>query len=167
MVYRQLSVLNRLPSKDTPIVDVGCGDGRILKPFYDAGYSVIGIDSNSIKINEAQSAMPQGKFRVENIEHCQILRDGFFIARNSLPFLKSKDNVINFINKIRDHSFYLTLFGEKDEKAIDRSALWWNRDEVDALIARIGNVIRFSETIGESTNLAGKTRQSHIFEIYR
>jgi trans-aconitate methyltransferase len=157
-------MLDLMPSKDTLIIDLGCGDGRISEPFYNEGYSVMGIDSSLEKITTAQKIMPKADLIVGDMRTTEIPH-GFIVARNSLQFLKSKREVYNLIKKNLDKSMYFTLFGPKDEKK--NSALTWTRKEIDKLVKEIGSVVRFSETIGASKNLLNKPRQSHIFEILR
>ncbi len=165
--YKSLVQLNKLPNKSTPIYDLGCGDGRISKPFYDDGYKVIGIDSNAEKIAEAKETMPDAELRVGNLLEIEIPKEAFIIARNSLPFIKSKEKIVDFIQSHSQSSMYFTLFGGQDEQVVRGNAVAFSRAEVDALIKEIGPITRFSETIGETTNLAGKPRQSHVFEVIR
>lgn len=166
-IYKQLEFINKLPSKDTAIFDVGCGDGRVSKPFYEAGYKVIGIDTNSNKIAEAQALMPNGTFEVSSIEDISIPSGKvYFIAKNSIPFLSSKDKINAFLEKISGLSGYFSLFGEKDEMVEAGKAVSYSRAEVDSIMQKRADVILFIETIGEGVNLAGNPRKSHKFEIY-
>jgi trans-aconitate methyltransferase len=164
MLYKQLNLINLLPPKDTTFIDLGCGDGRLLHPFYTDGYPVVGVDSDPDRIKEAKEIMPDAKFVRGDIQDRPVEK-GFVIMRSVLPFLESKEKAETMIKNNLSNSMYFTLFGPKDEKS--KEALTWTRDEVDTLMSEIGNVVRFSETIGRGINLAGGIRKSHIFEIIR
>ncbi len=166
-IFTYLKQLNKLPATTTAIYDLGCGNGRISLPFYDAGYRVIGVDINADKIAEAKKVMPSAEFDVGNLLEMEIPEESFIIARNSLPFIRSKEDILHFISTHPRSSMYFTLFGDQDEQVIRGNAVAFSRTEIDTLINTIGPITRFSETIGETTNLAGKPRQSHVFEIYR
>lgn len=50
--------------KGKRVLEVGCGGGAFLKPLYDKGINVAGIDYSSNMINICQKVMPDGEFRV-------------------------------------------------------------------------------------------------------
>ena len=167
-IYEQLTLINKLPSKDTTIVDIGCGDGRVVEPFYAAEYKILGIDVNPDKIAQAKISMLNADFEVEAIEDFTLPSGNLYIiAKNSLPFLNSKVAINIFLEKVSKHHGYFSLFGEQDEAVQAKKAVAYSREEVDNLMKKLGGVILFIEKIGDSVNLKGEPRKSHKFEIYR
>ncbi len=164
ILYKQLNFLEMLPAKGTLVIDCGCGDGRVLKHFYDNGYPVFGIDINKNSLSLAQAAMPTGQFVCEDIRNI-VLPPGFLIFRNVLQFFTTKEEVTTLIKKYLSQSMYISLFGPDDE--FRDTSLTWTRQEIDLLIEEIGNVVRFVETKGVSQNLKGEKRYSHTFEMLR
>lgn len=163
--YKYLESISALPSKETLIVDLGCGDGRVSKLFYDAGYRVLAVDKNEASLKEVAEAMPNADIRKSDILDVHIPDGAFIIVRNVLPFLPSKDVVTKFLTDNKNHAMYFTLFGPEDEKA--KMALSWTRAEADALARAVSGIIWFRETKGIGTNLAGGRRQSHTYEFIR
>lgn len=163
-LYNQLDFLNILPEKNTLIIDCGCGDGRVLKSFYENGYKVLGIDKNEECIKELRDQMPEGNFTCDDIRTA-ILPKGFIIFRNVLQFFDSKEEVSSFIEKNSSNSMYISLFGPEDE--LKNKALTWTRDEIEKIILKLGDVVWFSETKGLGRNLKNEARYSHTFQIIR
>ncbi len=163
-LYNRLKNLNKLPPKDQVIFDIGCGNGRSSKPFYDTGYSVKGIDIDTGQIRKAKEVMPHGIFSVERAEEVVVAPNSFIICQQILSFLNSKEAVSNFIKKVSPYSGYLTLFGVKDQ--LSKEVLTWTREEVDKIMETMGNVFLFEETIGLGIDLKGNSRHTHKYEIF-
>jgi len=53
-----------LPPPGGPVLDVGCGEGRLPRDLKALGYEVIGIDASSTLIGAAREADPDGDYRV-------------------------------------------------------------------------------------------------------
>ena len=73
------------------IIDVGCGNGRDVEIFADAGFKTLGIDYAKEEIAKTQQKFPQLKFEVMNVEKLKFQDnsiDAFFMI-----------NVIHYVNK--------------------------------------------------------------------
>lgn len=159
-IFPYLAEHEVLPSKQSLIIELGCGDGRVLVRFYDAGYSVIGVDKDQSAIETARLTMPKGMFHVGDIRGFPVPTGSFIIVRNVLPFLDSKQEASAFLAGLKGHPMHFTFFGMNDERP--GNALWWTREEVKSICKGL-NATVIEEFDGMSTNLAGKPRRSHIF----
>lgn len=56
--------LTLLPPPDGPMLDVGCGEGRLPRDLKARGYDVIGVDGSATLIEHAREADPHGDYRV-------------------------------------------------------------------------------------------------------
>ena len=56
--------LDLLPPPGGPLLDVGCGEGRLPRDLKARGYEVIGIDASPSLIASAREADPGGDYRV-------------------------------------------------------------------------------------------------------
>jgi SAM-dependent methyltransferase len=57
--------LELLPAEiNGPILDLGCGEGRLARELRSRGESVVGVDSSSAMIELAREADPDGDYRV-------------------------------------------------------------------------------------------------------
>jgi SAM-dependent methyltransferase len=56
--------LELLPPPAGPLLDVGCGEGRLPRDLKKLGYDVIGIDASATLIAHAREADPGGDYRV-------------------------------------------------------------------------------------------------------
>ena len=164
ILYKELAFNDLLPSKDMPVIDCGCGDGRVSKAFYDEGYSVICIDIDQEKLDLAKKEMPKATFICGDIGNVDI-PNGFIIFNNVLQFLDTKEQVYSLIKKHLADPMYISIFGPEDEKK--DTALTWTREEVDALMKDIGHVVRFTEFKGFGRGLLKQKRYTHAFTILR
>jgi len=56
-------IKNVLPSKNSTILDFGCGEGRYIEEFLKVNpYKIVGIDISSYAINKAKKRFPKAKF---------------------------------------------------------------------------------------------------------
>ncbi len=163
-LYEYLNKNRILPPPGTLIIDLGCGDGRVLGPFYREGYAVLGVDMDAGRVSVAQGHMTEGVFGVQDLRLFTVPKGGFMILRNVLPFFRSKEEVRGFLNKHPDHTIYFTLFGKNDEMA--DKALIWSREEVDSICSNVGAII-IEVQDGPGHSLSGDSRRCHIFHCLK
>lgn len=163
-LFKYLNENNKLPPKDILIVDLGCGDGRVLEPFYREGYKVVGIDLDKEAIEAAQHAMPNGSFGLCDIRQFVLPEKCFVIIRNVLSFLETKQQVQELLNKLQNNSTFFTFFGPNDEKS--HTALFWEREEIEKICKNLGAEV-IDETDEVGINLAGGPRRSHVFSCLK
>lgn len=80
-------------SKNSLILDLGCGSGRDAKIFTEKGYRVIGIDLSKKLLEIAQRTAPKAEFRLMDILKLDF-PDNYFDgiwAAGSLPHIPKKD----------------------------------------------------------------------------
>lgn len=163
-LFKYLNQNSLLPKPGTLIFELGCNDGRVLTPFYKNGYRVGGVDMQPDKIELAKTAMPIGDFQVGDIRTFTVPAGSFVIMRNVLPFLSSKQEVDELLNRHSGYAMFFTFFGKDDELA--KTKLFWSHDEVLAICDRLGARI-VDEFNGDGQNMAGQYRRSHIFSCLR
>jgi SAM-dependent methyltransferase len=71
--YAELAVR----AKDGPILEAGCGAGRILRYYHDRGYDIVGIDFIDVAIEKLKAADPTLKSEVGDITQLRFA-DGAF-----------------------------------------------------------------------------------------
>lgn len=54
------------PDVDGPVLDVGCGEGRLTRELRDRGWEIAGIDASPAMIELASEADPAGDYRVSD-----------------------------------------------------------------------------------------------------
>ena len=54
------------------ILDLGCGNGRLLKALPNVNYEYVGIDANDFLISQSKAAFPNRLFRKERLEDVEL-----------------------------------------------------------------------------------------------
>jgi len=67
-------LIERLGESPRRILDLGCGDGRVLAPLADAGHDVIGVDSDPAAIDACRRRL-QSRGRQATLLQIDFLRD--------------------------------------------------------------------------------------------
>ena len=62
--FHRDAFLAGLPKPPRRVVDVGCGEGRLVRDLKDLGYEVIGVDGSPSLIEAAREADPGGEYHV-------------------------------------------------------------------------------------------------------
>jgi len=60
------------PQKGDRILDLGCGTGQLTAQIAKSGASIIGIDSDSVMIDQARANYPEITFQVADAAHFQL-----------------------------------------------------------------------------------------------
>ncbi len=93
----------RYHSKDL-ILDVGCGDGRNLKWFYNNGFSIYGVDLNAKRLDKAkmQYSAQKEHFSIQNITALNFKKEKFdhIICNAILHFAKSKQDFLIMMTEL-------------------------------------------------------------------
>jgi SAM-dependent methyltransferase len=55
------------PNKVGPVLEAGCGDGRILRIMLNAGYQVCGVDSAAQTIERLRASLPEADVRLGDV----------------------------------------------------------------------------------------------------
>ena len=76
------------------VLDVGCGTGSGLKPFYWSGWSVTGIDINPLALEICRKAMPKGRFIHQDFMEWTASNESFDVVRT--------DNCLEHIPEPKD-----------------------------------------------------------------
>ncbi|MBA3366498.1 MAG: class I SAM-dependent methyltransferase [Actinobacteria bacterium] len=78
-VYRH--ILERIPVRgDTALLDVGCGAGRFCRIAADRGAKVSGLDATPALVEIARERIPDGDFRVGEMEELPWADDSFDVV---------------------------------------------------------------------------------------
>ncbi|MEM7531133.1 MAG: class I SAM-dependent methyltransferase [Chloroflexota bacterium] len=97
-----------------PILELGCGTGRVLQPLVEAGCTVVGVDISPDLLAVAQkklAGMPDAKFslieddiRSFNLPQKKFGRFGFaFCTSNTFLHLTTSDDQIKMLTTVRKH----------------------------------------------------------------
>ncbi len=57
--------LNMATLRGGPVLELGCGTGRIMKPLLDAGLKVTGLDSSAVMLNRARARLSSKRGRAD------------------------------------------------------------------------------------------------------
>ena len=89
--------------KKGKILDIGCGNGRNLKPFVEKGFNCYGIDFSEKMITIAKKEVKKSKFKVANSEKLPFKANSFdyCLFLRTLPTIKSKENRLKAIKELR------------------------------------------------------------------
>lgn len=128
------SVLRKLEvGPATTLLDMGCGAGAFGALAAQAGARVSGLDASATLLASAQQRVPQGDFRVGDIEH--------------LPYSDNSFDVVTAFNSIQYAATSLNALKEARRVACPGAqvviATWGKREEcqVAAILAAIGSLL--------------------------
>lgn len=98
-LYRH--VLERIPAgRGTKVLDVGCGAGRFCRIAADRGAEVAGVDATPAFIQIAQERIPDGDFRVGDMERLPWADDSFDVVTGFNSFFLAAD-MVNALREAR------------------------------------------------------------------
>ncbi len=142
-----LSLANQI---NGPILDLGCGTGRLTIPFAKKGLSIVGFDNSPIMLKRAKEKSPdvnvewiQGdflSFRIANKFNF------IFIAGNAFQAVLTNDDQNIFLSNVKDHlaSTGLFVFCTRNpnltELARENQEEYWHtyRDEIGREVKAFG-----------------------------
>lgn len=78
------------------ILDIGCGDGAKLIPYYRMGREVYGVDLSSKSIEQAKKKLPEGAFFCKDLRNAGFKNDFFDMIRAD-AVLEHIEDPINFL----------------------------------------------------------------------
>lgn len=116
-VYRQ--VLERITvGQGTRLLDVGCGAGRFSRIAADRGATVCGLDATASFVEIARERVPDGDFRVGDMEDLPWADDSFEVVTGFNSFFIAAD----IVNALREAgrvarpgaSVAMTVFGRPE-----------------------------------------------------
>lgn len=141
-------------NKDTSILELCCGTGRLTLPIAKDGYDISGVDYTPSMLEQAKAKAIEGGLDVEFIEadirtlDLPKKYDLIFIPFNSIHHLYDNEDLFKALNVVKNHlkdggSFLLDCFnpniqfiveGEKEQKEI---AAYTTSDGREVLIKQI------------------------------
>ncbi len=96
---------------DTPILDVGCGSGRVVLPLARAGYTVHGIDNNDAMLRRAHQRVnaQTDAYKTLHLHHANVLTDNLpderfgliLLTYNMLMHFYQQDDQITLLRRLR------------------------------------------------------------------
>jgi ubiquinone/menaquinone biosynthesis C-methylase UbiE len=116
-LYRH--VLERVPvGSGTNLLDVGCGAGRFCRIAADRGAGVAGIDAAGPLVEIARERVPDGDFRVGEMEDLPWADDSFDVVTGFNSFFIAAD-IVNALREARRvarpaASIAMTVFGRPE-----------------------------------------------------
>ena len=116
-LYRH--VLERVPvGSGTKILDVGCGAGRFCRIAADRGAQVAGIDATRPFVEIARERIPDGDFRLGEMEDLPWADDSFDVVTGFNSFFIAAD-IVNALREARrvarpTASMAMTVFGRPE-----------------------------------------------------
>ncbi len=86
------------------VIELGCGNGRDVRLFYENHFDYVGIDASIEMLNKAKNRIPNGNFKLQNfykIKFPQKTFDGFWAAASLVHVPKQRmEGVLKNIWKI-------------------------------------------------------------------
>lgn len=79
--HPRLTPIEMSSDRRLSVLDVGCGTGSGLKPFYWSGWSVTGIDINPLALEICRKAMPKGRFIHQDFMEWNAAGETFDVVR--------------------------------------------------------------------------------------
>ncbi len=73
--YNVSQFLSLLPAPSGLTIDVGCGEGRLVRTLKESGYRVVGVDASPTLVRLAGEADPGGDYRVATAEALPLADD--------------------------------------------------------------------------------------------
>jgi ubiquinone/menaquinone biosynthesis C-methylase UbiE len=116
-IYRH--VLERVPvGTGTKLLDVGCGAGRFCRIAADRGAQVAGLDATAVFVQIARERIPDGDFRVGDMERLPWKDDTFDVITGFNSFFFAED-VVRALREARrvakpGGSIAITVFGRPE-----------------------------------------------------
>jgi ubiquinone/menaquinone biosynthesis C-methylase UbiE len=80
MNRRELGEFLKLLPKESKVLDIGCGSGRVTKFLVDHDLNVVGIDISRNMLKLAKQKVPKAKFRRLDMRNLDFLRESFDAA---------------------------------------------------------------------------------------
>ncbi len=119
-----LQILN--PQPNERILDLGCGTGQLTAKIAEAGAEVIGIDSASEMIEQAQQNYPNLQFQVADAKNFQLPQPVDAIFSNAaLHWIPQADDVISSIREsLKINGRFVAEFGGKGNIGLIVKALY-------------------------------------------
>jgi SAM-dependent methyltransferase len=117
-VYRH--VLEHVPvDRGTSLLDVGCGAGRFSRIAADRGAAVSGLDATAALVEIARERVPDGDFRVGEMEDLPWADDSFDVVTGFNSFFIAAD-MVNALREARrvarpGASVAMTVFGRPEQ----------------------------------------------------
>jgi len=136
--------------KNAKILDLACGSGRDVQYFLDYNLNPIGIDASKKMIEEAKKKVPNGEFKVMNIESMKFKKDTFdgIWALDAISYVEKKEvnKVVKTLNNILKESgiVFVSVRKGEDEKIIEYEKLgksqikvsFFSQEELESLFIR-------------------------------
>lgn len=164
-----------LLKQEGKLLDIGCGDGGISKPFFNYGYDVTLVDKDDGVLSKARDNFKQIKevgFKTINVALEDYIFSEHFdgiIMSNVLPFQKDKERINKTIqtafSNLNEKGFlFFTLFGVKDEWNGKFPGMNFHNKE-EALGVLETEPYYFSEDYGKGLTMKGEMKTWHIFHL--
>jgi SAM-dependent methyltransferase len=88
-----------LPPPPGPLLDVGCGEGRLPRDLKAIGYDVVGVDGSPTLIGHAREADPEGEYHVADAARLP-QADGSFPLVTAFMSLQDVDDLPGSIQEL-------------------------------------------------------------------
>ncbi|MFN2470356.1 MAG: class I SAM-dependent methyltransferase [Gaiellaceae bacterium] len=115
-VYRH--ILERVPvGRDNAVLDVGCGARRFCRMVADRGARISGLDATPALVEIARERIPDGDFRIGDMEELPWADDSFDVVTGFNSFFIAAD-MVNALEARRvarpEASVAMTVFGRPE-----------------------------------------------------
>lgn len=125
------------------IVDTGCGDGRDVNVFSQAGFDVLGIDNSEKEITVARKKFPKLNFEVQNAEQLSFKDNsvGAFFMINVIHYLKKEEAIAEVYRTLKPGGYFSVHFNMEIRDKSGNIDYQHNQEEIMQLVSNF-NIIR-------------------------
>ncbi len=158
------------------LLDLGCGNGEVSKPFFEHGYDATLVDINEAVLNQAAESFKNVK--EDGFVTVNSAMEGFefnekydgIIMSNVLPFQKDKENIKRMVQSAFDSLneggfLFFTLFGTQDAWAANPSAEMIFHTKEEAVGVLPESIYFLSEDYGKGLTMKRQIKMWHIFHL--
>ncbi len=77
MPWGELIVLTERVKEGDNLLDLGCGNGRLLKALPDVNFTFLGVDANAFLIQQAQQDFPDSNFEIGEMPELKLEENSY------------------------------------------------------------------------------------------
>ncbi len=102
-IWPKLKEMGDLVKNNTKVLDLGCGNGRLLKAFLEKQIDYLGCDQEEKLIKIAQKNWPSNKFIVSNLEEIPNEQFDYIFSIAVIHHIPSREKRLKILKSLKKH----------------------------------------------------------------